>query len=236
MAEPSEKPPTSKRKATELSSDDIWKLVKDRVSEHFLVLRWVTIGVGVVVSVFVGALVALFAVEEIRTAIVKRWVVDVDAKIDRFFEEHRSRLFALEKQIEAYLEKVVAYSYSTDFQLSGTSGPKYHNLPFYKTNRDSADLRCRAFYPVTLVKNRILLTFNGQAKTPYYIERRSDANVVDVQFVLPKDNSTLFDLGTSPSANQNISFTIDRSIPYEGIISIRCTMQIIGPARLEESR
>ena len=208
--------------------------MKDRIGEHFRVFKWVTIAIGTIVSCLVATLIALLSAQEIRDFVVKRWVVDVDQKINRFIDEHRAQLFALETQIDNYMNRVVAYSYSASFQLSGSSGPKFYIFPFYKTNKDSGKLTCDATYPSSKIKNKVLLHVNNRRKELGEISPDIQSNSAHEDYLLPKENSQLFADTTEPKSDQTISFTLDRTTPFEGTIYVRCTILVIGPAKLPE--
>ena len=218
----------------EFSSEAVWNLVKDRIGEHLKVFKWITIAIGSIVSCLVAALVALLSVQEIRDFVVKRWIVDVDQKINRFMDDHRAQLFALETQIDNYMNKVVAYSYSASFQLSGNSGPKYYILPFYNTNKDSGKLICDATYSSSKIKNKVLLQVNNRRTVFGEISPDISSNSGHGDYLLPKENSQLFADTTEPKSDQTIAFTVDRTTPFDGTIYVRCTILIIGPAKLAE--
>jgi hypothetical protein len=215
--------------AQDWTSDAIWELVKERLSEHLKVLRIVCIGLGAVASILLGGIVALLALPDVRDPLVRRWIVDVDAKITA----QGIKIDALEQHIDRYMDRIVSYSYSSDFQLSGNSGAgkRYYNMPFYKTSNDRGKLRCKAIYPNNRIKNPILINFNAQRKPRHAIAPPPEQNVANIDLELPKGDADLFDPMISPNVYQNIEFTLDSSEPFDHAVSVNCTILIIGPTR-----
>jgi hypothetical protein len=196
----------------EWSSDEIWNVVKERINSQLKIVFWILGGFFSALAFLAGL---FLAVGGVRDALVKQWVVDVDAKI------------------EAYLGNVVAYSYSSEFRISGSStGQYYYNMPYYKTERDSGKLHCRAFYPSDKIKNKINITFNDKKEPTYYMGLTDPTRpkTIDQKFPIPQDDNQLFD--SVRTADQYVTFQIDRKVPFDGAITLDCTILIIGPARI----
>lgn len=187
------------------TSDEIWNVVKDRVNDQ-LKIFWIF---GSFVSALVVAVGVILAVGGVRDALVKHWLVDVDAKI------------------ESYLGKVVAYSFGGEFLISnGSTGRNYHKMPFYKTERDQGKLRCRATYPTNMIKNKVTVTYNDKKVPTHELPLNGDVLRVDI----PQDDKAFFD--SARTAFQYVTFLVDRAVPFQGAITINCWILIIGPAQI----
>jgi hypothetical protein len=126
--------PRDPHQARDWSSDEIWNLVKDRISEHLAIIKWCSIALCSIASLFVTLILAILSIQDIRAYAVKHWIVDVDASVEdfmkrnledrmsKFIDGRPQQLVAMENdQIDRYLDNVVAYSYAASFQLSGGS-------------------------------------------------------------------------------------------------------------------
>jgi hypothetical protein len=189
----------------EWTSDEIWNVVKDRVSDQ-LKIFWIF---GSFVSALVVAVGVILAVGGVRDVLVKHWLVDVDAKI------------------KAYLDNVVAYSFSSEFLISGGStGRNYYKMPFYKTNLDKGRLRCKATYPSNKIKNKITVTYNDKKEPTHNLPMNGEMLRVDI----PPDDKDFFD--SARTAFQHVTFLVDRAVTFEGAIAVNCWILIIGPANI----
>jgi hypothetical protein len=139
-------------------------------------------------------------------------------------------------RLDTYMKGVVAYSYSSVFDLS-SQNPSY-SMPFFKTDDDRGTISCTASGN-TLIKNKVYAIFNDKPDLPgareYFKADRSWKREL-----LPLQNKALYDPDppggrTSVNPDMRIRFQIEDVPNFKGGLRLECTIQIIGPAHIATS-
>jgi hypothetical protein len=164
----------------------------------------------------------------------------IEAEVEEYYKSktNRERLDRnIEARLDQYMNRVVAYSYSTSFDLRWDK--KTHNIGFFKTNDDTGQVSCEALYPTNLVKNKIMAQFNDR-REPLYFSLLDDEGGKKSQWFrqLPADNNLMFEpppAGVAKSnkvtPDQKIKFVVEDNKKFDGTIRVDCTILIIGPAK-----
>ena len=127
------------------------------------------------------------------------------------------------------LGRTVAYSYSSVFELSDNK--RDHIISLFKPEGGNGEMRCTATYPNTTLTNRISVIFNNQTEPRFRFSRRdSRSNVTTETFALPSANSELFQKHTRASDYHKIQFVVDADKPFDGAITLDCTVTVVGVA------
>lgn len=196
---------TDKQRATQILSDQQRAVDKERVS-----LEYVKIAKEV-----------LTASDKALPKELTRWSWKLlnDVSPTKFDAEDLTRLIEGNERIP---NKSVTRTFTADFELSESKG--YYSMPFYKQDGEEGSLRCRLIYPSRHPVS-IYVRFNdlqkGETFTP-----TTNRNELQFQLQLPKDNSKLFELNSTPF--QQLLFLIDdsRPLPEASIIRGQCFLII----------
>ena len=173
---------------------------------------------------------------ELLASWLKRHMETADiADLDKFFERNRTQI---EFEIDRYMKRVVAYSYSNEFFLGTEVGSrKIHSMPFYKSDGDMGELRCVASYSEKS-KAKIKYSFNDQDNDEHKIREFGLSPITDDQkartkFELPPQNKDLYDVSDSEfDARQVVNFAVEDKDPILTPIAVQCTIIITGSAKL----
>jgi len=135
---------------------------------------------------------------------------------------------------DSFKNLVLAYSFSTSFQLSDTK--RDHNLRILKPEGSKAKIECFSTYTNQKQKRNINVEVNNYkddfppiAPVPESAKRRQGYHgrgTID----LSGKNASYFEAGRQVEPVQVITFKVDESEAFEGTIYVDCTVQVAGPA------
>ncbi len=251
--------------AEKLTSEDVWKLIQPKIDEYWGIAKFVFWILVTVVMFFVGTIVGLLSVDAVRdTIIVSLIKIDklfsdekgkafLTGELDRYLGSEKPTIVlfgnaanvplkakaigAFDERFSAKLNSalndvVVTYSFSTSFQLSDAK--RSQSLRFLKPEGNMAEGDCLSVYDPDARKN-VNITLNDFKDLGAVIPKERSAQGRG-HFDVVKSNAKNFQDITKVNASQTVTFAVDADKPFEGTISIDCTITVSGPARTTQSQ
>jgi hypothetical protein len=163
--------------------------------------------------------------------------------IEKYVKDNPSRIAAeLEREVDSYRRKVVSNSYSASFYFPvrpESDEREYRTLKFYKTDEDTAELKCEIIWP-GLAANRITLTVNDDLELAGQA-RGGQKNSAEMIQIFEKENWKMHAKGKPNlrfSDYHQLTFSAEyplKAKEEKGNISVNCTLLVMGPTKYKES-
>ena len=163
--------------------------------------------------------------------------------IERYVKDNPARIATeLEREVDSYRRKVVSNSYSASFYFpvkAETDEREYRTLKFYKTDEDTAELRCEIIWPGN-ADNQITLTVNDDLELGGQ-SRPGKKNSAEMIQTFDKENWKMHAKGKPNQRGSDYhQLTFSAAYPLKpkedkGSISVNCTLLVMGPTKYKES-
>jgi hypothetical protein len=165
--------------------------------------------------------------------------------IEKYVKNNPARIASeLEREVDSYRRKVVSNSYSASFYFplkAESKDREYRILKFYKTDEDTAELKCEIIWPFSVTaNNKIMLTVNNDLELDG-LARPKEKNSDQLVQIFEKENWKMHAKGKPQqkySDYQQLAFSVEyplKSKEEKGNISVNCTLLVMGPTKYRES-